>query len=157
MKDDTMNRSFNVHSLYDVEIIPSLQQKLGCSTATIYRTIKSSRLPILHLPHKRSQILIPDFSLWKICASPIWKKYLKRIKYKLPGKRRLAKLSAIYADSDLITLFNESWFEPLTLAETVAGAETGLIPADDKLNLPVWFIAALKGLASLGLPTKSPN
>lgn len=148
-------QEFLCNDLYDFEILHSLKVKLGCSLTTIYRSIARAKIPVYYIPHRRSQVLLHGWDLWRLASTPAWQKHLKRRGYKLYGKRQLNKLSKLYADSDIMTLFNEGAFKELTLAELFSAVDCGLIPTDQEMNLPVMFIAAVLGLLKFELPRKA--
>lgn len=146
---------FTIQDCYDIEILGSLSSKLGCSLTTVYRSIRKARLPIYCLPpNKRSQVIVLTCDLWRLAHLACWRKFLKRQGYKKLGMWKLWHLRKDFANSDLLSLYKENWFKPLTLQEIMSAVDFGLIPADDQLSLPAWFIASVKGLLDLGLPRK---
>lgn len=149
-----MEKMFNIEDEWSFELVYSIKVKLGCSLATTYRTLERCRIPVYCVPNHPSQVLIHCSTLWCLAATPAWQKYLKRKGYKLPKKRRVKRFLDQYEHSDIVELFNDGIFAPLTLAQAVSAADNGLIPVDKDYNLPLWYIALVLGVVEIPLPRK---
>lgn len=149
-----MLAKFNIESQFDFELVLNIKRILGCSLATVYRTLGRAQMPLYFVPNHRSATLIHSASLWRIAATPAWRKYLKRIRYRMAAKRCLKKLLSQYGSSDVFVWYEGGLFEPLTLEEVVSAADNGLLPCDSAYNCPTWFYAILNGVFCLPLPQK---
>lgn len=137
--------------IYDTALIYSIKVFLGVSLATTYRTINKANIPVYHLPNSRASSLISSSDLWMICSTPAWRKYTKRVGYKMLTPKRLKRFLRQHGTSDLIDLYDKGCFKALSLTEVVSAADCGLIPCNDDYNFPTWFIAHLLGLLQLPL------
>lgn len=147
---------FNVSDKYQFELINSVKHKFQCSQATIYRALKRANMPVYYLPRKSQQTLLYSYDLWKFACCQCFKKFLKKQGIKLLGKWKLWHIKQDFEQSDVITLFNEGYFAPLTFQEVIAAIHAGLVPANlEDLSLPTFFIARLKNLIVLPLPRKA--
>lgn len=146
------SRLFEVTSIYNIEIIPALSVKLGCSQATMYRTLLRAKIPIYHVPNRPGNVLLLAASLWRLATTPVFKKYIRSLG--LSAKTLKLKTPDV-TDKYSITLSQavKSGLLPLTVEQALLAAECGLIPHKDQV-LESWFVLYLEGYLPCLLPSK---
>lgn len=143
---------FTVSSLHDIELIPSVSRKLGCSQATMYRTLEKARIPLYHVPNRSGTVILLSATLWRLVNTPIFKKYIKRLGLSAKNLKVLPDLRTNKEDVT-ITQAVASGLLPITLEQALLAAECGLIPNTDQVLEP-WFMLYLKGQVQTLLPRK---
>lgn len=146
-------RLFKVTSIDDFDIVPSLSRKLGCSQATMYRTLQRAKIPIYHVPNRSGTVLLHSASLWQLATTPVFKKYVKSIGLSSKTLRLESNASTERYDVTLAQAL-ESGLLPLTPKQALLAAECGLIPHKNKVLEP-WFVMYLEGSLKCLLPRKA--
>ena len=128
-----------IDSFYSMLTIRQLQIILGCSKATVYRTIKNAKIERYYVPHHPGFKYLWACSLLKLIDTPAIKKLAKRRKYN-------DSLSSV----DITVCANNLG---LTKEQVRIGLMCGLIPIVNK-EIPWWYEKAVKGVLILPLPYK---
>lgn len=126
-------------SFYTMFTLRQVQNALGCSRATLYRTLGRAGIVRYYVPNHPGPKYVWACSLLKLIGTPALKKV---VKYK--------KKSFSLTDVEVNLLANRL---ELTTEQTVMGLECGLIPLIDSES-PWWFEKAVKGILLLPLPYK---
>lgn len=128
-----------VKNFYTMITVRQLQLILGCSRATIYRTLKSANIERYFVPNHPGAKYLWGCSLIKLLNTPALKKV---------AKRRRCFSSANLDDANTMS---ERLGIPSYQVEI--GVAFGFIPIVDG-EIPLWYIQAIRGLLVLPLPYK---
>lgn len=128
-----------VDSFYTMFTLRQLEKTLGCSRATLYRTLKSAGVERYYIPNHPGAKYIWGCSLHKLIKTAAAKKAIKR--YGVPKDWPEYETEKI---SKTIGLSTEAIKQSLTL---------GWIPLIDD-EIPWWYEKAVNGILKLPLPFK---
>ena len=128
-----------IDSFYSMLTIRQLQLILGCSKATVYRTIKNAKIERYYVPHHPGFKYLWACSLLKLIDTPAIKKLAKR-----------RKCNDSLSSVDIAVCANNLG---LTKEQVIIGLMCGLIPIVNN-KIPWWYEKAVKGLLVLPLPYK---
>ena len=128
-----------VNNFYTMITVRQLQLILGCSKATVYRTIKNAKIERYYVPHHPGFKYLWGCSLLKLIDTPAIKKLAKR-----------RKSNILLSDVDIAVCSKNLG---LSKEHATAGLLCGLIPIVNN-EIPWWYEKAVKGLLILPLPYK---
>ena len=128
-----------VDSFYAMFTPRQVQQFLGCSRATLYRTLRMARIERYYLPNHPGSKYIWGCSLYKLLGTPAGMKVVKKF-----GNHKLL------LDIEDIELMNKMGVPKECVIPSI---NFGLIPVKEN-KIPWWYEKAIKGLLVLPLPYK---
>ena len=116
-----------------------VQQFLGCSRATLYRTLRIAGIERYYIPNHPGSKYIWGCKLYKLLQTPAGKKVIKKY-----GSDELL------TDIKGIELINGMGVSRKSLIQAI---QIGLIPVKEN-RIPWWYENAVNGLLLLPLPHK---
>ncbi|MBR2139380.1 MAG: hypothetical protein IJ963_00760 [Phascolarctobacterium sp.] len=128
-----------VDSFYTMFTLRQVQKALGCSRATLYRTLKATEIERYYIPNHPGPKYIWGCSLYKLLTTPIVKKVIKKRR----GQEKLPICDAQEIAENL-GLPSEYVKQSLTL---------GWLPTING-KVPWWYEKAVHGLLKLPLASK---
>lgn len=144
---------FRVTDDADVELLPTVANKLHCSLATIYRTLERAEIPLYHLPNRRGTVFLQSASLWRLAKTAAFAKYYKRLNL---SDEKEASLEKSTDKGMTIAKAVECGLLALTLDQAIKAARCGLVPNTNQVLEP-WFVKVLEGKTECFLPCKKRN
>lgn len=135
-----IDKRLEVDSFYTMFTPRQVQKALGCSRATLYRTLKKAGIERYYIPNHPGGKYIWGCSLYKLVETPIVKKTLKKYygQDKLPSSNNIEKIARVAGMP----------FENIKEAIVF-----GWIPVVNG-EIAWWYENVVKGLLKLPLPSK---
>lgn len=128
-----------VDSFYAMFTLRQVQRALGCSRATLYRTLKKAGIERYYIPNHPGSKYIWGCSLYKLAKTPVARKAMKRccVTKTLP-EYEIEKISKVIG---------------MSIEHARQSVSLGWIPLFAN-EVPWWYEKAVKGMLKLPLPFK---
>ena len=134
-----IDKRLEVDSFYTMFTLRHVQKALGCSRATLYRTLKKAGIERYYIPNHPGPKYIWGCSLYKLLNTPIYMKYFRRSSFSDVLESNMSLKYAVELDVDY-RIIN-------------AGIKSGIVPVENG-EIPWWYINSIKGMLKLSLPHK---